>query len=115
LKSIRFVNESAGFAVGPQGIILKTTNGGGFFVEISNPPSNTNPLKIFPNPSNNNITIETPAKGQLSILNLHGQQLITRQLTELKTQLDISNLPFGVYLVKLVGEKGVQVGKFIKQ
>jgi hypothetical protein len=46
---------------------------------------------------------------------VNGQPLITRQVTEPKTMEDISNLPSGVYLVKVVGEKGVQVGKFVKQ
>ena len=43
------------------------------------------------------------------------QQLITRQITEPKTQIDISNLPSGVYFVRLAGERMVKVGKFIKQ
>jgi hypothetical protein len=47
-------------------------------------------------------------------MNLSGQQLITRQITEPKTQIDISTLPSGVYIVKVIGEKGVQVGKFLK-
>jgi len=32
-----------------------------------------------------------------------------------KTTIDISGLKSGVYVVKVVGEKGVQVGKFIRQ
>jgi len=47
-------------------------------------------------------------------MNINGEELITRQITEPKTQLDISTLPSGVYVVKLVGEKGVQVGKVVK-
>jgi hypothetical protein len=72
-------------------------------------------LSFYPNPASTNITISTPAKGSLSILNLNGQQVITRQITEPKTQFNISALPSGVYVVKLVGEKGVQVGKIIKE
>jgi len=72
-------------------------------------------ITVYPNPSSDKITFETPVEGYLSILNLNSQELITRQITEPKTQIDISTLPNGVYVVKLVGEKGVQVGKFIKQ
>jgi hypothetical protein len=72
-------------------------------------------MKICPNPASTNITIEAPSPGHFSILNPNGQPLITRQVTEAKTVVDISTLPSGVYVVKLVGEKGVQVGKVIKQ
>jgi len=51
---------------------------------------------IYPNPSSIEITIETsaiPTQSHLSISNLAGQQLITRQLTEQKTQLDVSTCP----------------------
>jgi hypothetical protein len=70
---------------------------------------------VYPNPSSDKITIETSVEGNLSILNLNGQELLTRQITEPKTILDISILPSGVYFVKLVWKKGVQVGKFVKQ
>jgi hypothetical protein len=46
---------------------------------------------------------------------MNGQQLISRQFTESRTQLDISNLPSGVYFVRMTGEKFVALGKFIKQ
>jgi hypothetical protein len=71
-------------------------------------------LKVFPSPAAYSITIETSHPSQLSILNISGQQLITRQIKEAKTVVDISTLPSGVYVVKVVGEKGVQVGKFTK-
>jgi len=70
---------------------------------------------ISPNPASTHITIETPYQGQISIFNLHGQELICRQITESKTVIDISTLPSGVYLVKVTGERAVQVGKFVKQ
>ncbi len=75
-------------------------------------------ISIYPNPATDKITIETaatPTQCQLSIINLNGQALITRQITEPKTQLDISNLPSGVYFVRVTGEKRVEVGKFVKQ
>jgi hypothetical protein len=72
-------------------------------------------LTVYPNPAFTNITIETITKGCLSILNLSGQQLLQREITEPTTTVDISTLPSGVYIVKLVGKKGVQMGKVIKQ
>ncbi|MEI6297729.1 MAG: T9SS type A sorting domain-containing protein, partial [bacterium] len=75
-------------------------------------------LTIYPNPASNSITIEAPAtssQSQLSIKDVNGQVLIARQITESKTQVDISNLSSGVYFVWLACEKTVQVGKFVKQ
>ena len=46
---------------------------------------------------------------------LSGQELITRQITELKTQNDIINLPNGIYFVWLTKAGTVHVGKFIMQ
>jgi hypothetical protein len=72
----------------------------------------------YPNPAYTIITIETQvisAKSQFTVLNVNGQQLITRQITEPKTQLDISNLPSGVYFMRLTSGKSVEVAKFVKQ
>lgn len=76
------------------------------------------PLFLYPNPSFDEICIETSENqnhSELSIINLDGQQIITRQITEPKTQLDISSLPRVVYFVRVTGERAVQVGKFLKQ
>ena len=75
-------------------------------------------FSLYPNPATDKITIETSgaSKGSyLAILNIEGQQLITRQITHPKTQLDISTLPSGVYFVRLTNVKSVEVGKFIKE
>jgi len=113
--SVYFTDANTGYAVGDSGTILKTINEGGNPLGTNDLTAKSNALKIYPNPTTDKIIIPTPAKGFLSILNLNGQQLITHQITEPKTQLDISNLPSGVYFVRLMGERTVQVGKIIKQ
>jgi hypothetical protein len=73
---------------------------------------------IYPNPATDKITIEASSahsQSQLSIMNLNGQELITRQITQPKTQLDISSLPSGVYFVRVTNDRTVTVGKFVKQ
>jgi photosystem II stability/assembly factor-like uncharacterized protein len=114
LASVYFTDTDTGYAVGDHGTILKTTNGGGY-VGINNLNQNASTLTVYPNPTSNTITIETLAKGPIFILNLGGQQLLQQEITEPTTAIDVSGLPSGVYVVKVVGEKGVQVGKFIKQ
>jgi photosystem II stability/assembly factor-like uncharacterized protein len=116
LKAVFFTSGETGYVVGEGGTIQKTDNGGGFPVGVNSIISSaTTFLKIYPNPSSNIITVETIAKGHLSILNLNGQEVITHQITGPKTQVDLSTLTSGIFLLKLVGENGVQVGKIIKQ
>lgn len=75
-------------------------------------------VEIYPNPSSRLITISIPGisfPDHLTILNLNGQELITRQITEPTTTLDISSLPTGVYFVRVMSEKTVQVRKVLKE
>jgi Domain of unknown function (DUF5060)/Secretion system C-terminal sorting domain len=75
-------------------------------------------LIVSPNPASDKITIVTyaiPTKGQLSIMNPNGQEILTRQISEPKTMIDISKLPAGVYFVWLTNNRTMEVGKFIKQ
>jgi photosystem II stability/assembly factor-like uncharacterized protein len=114
LTAVYFVDENTGYVVGKSGTILKTTNGGGF-AGVNNQSSNSNPLRVYPNPSSDKINISTSTKGHLSILNLNGQQLLQQEIKDSKTTIDICTLPSGVYMLKLVGKKGMQIGKIIKQ
>jgi hypothetical protein len=72
-------------------------------------------ITVYPNPSSEKITIESPTIGYLSILNVNGQQLLQKEITEPITTVDISNLPSGVYFVRATIDKAVQVKKIIKQ
>jgi hypothetical protein len=77
-----------------------------------------NEVSIFPNPVTDHITISAssiPTNSQLSILTMNGQQLITCKISQPETQLDISTLPGGVYIVKLTNDRTVIIRKFIKQ
>ena len=117
LNSIYFTDTKTGYTVGWGGTILKTTNGV-YPIGMNDKPAPSDALKIYPNPTDNKITVETsamPTQSSLSIQNLNGQEILTRQITEPKTQIDISALPAGIYIAKIIGVNGVQVGKFIKQ
>jgi hypothetical protein len=74
-------------------------------------------VSLYPNPASEYVTIRiaAPVTSQLTISNINGEELITRQITQPKTQLDISSLPSGVYFVRLTSEKSVVTGKIIKQ
>ena len=76
-------------------------------------------IDIYPNPSNTKITIEVDntqlVNYKLRIYNLSGQELIRQNLTDTKTQIDISNLPSEIYFIKLITDKTIEVRKIIKE
>ena len=86
-------------------------------VVINDSMDNTSNVIIFPNPSADNITIETSgysSPGYISILNLNGQQLFGSLMTAPRTTLNISSLSGGVYAIRVTNDQTVQVRKFIR-
>ena len=74
-------------------------------------------LNAYPNPSSNLINIETTCRSvlsYLSVVNLNGQEVIYYQITEPYITIDISNLPPGVYFIRIVNKKTVEAMKIIK-
>jgi hypothetical protein len=76
---------------------------------------------IFPNPSFNTITIELPDLSfphnntTFTISSINGQEILIHQITEPMTVVDVSEWVSGLYYVKIVGDDGVKVGKFVKE
>jgi len=79
-------------------------------VSVNELPSISN-LTIYPNPSSSSLTIELPGtqfpNTHMSISNTSGKQLLTQELTDSKTEIDISRFPTGVYIVQL--QSGTEV------
>ena len=72
-----------------------------------------NPIKIYPNPSNNVLFIEGLSEDtQVSIYDLKGNLIIKKQL--FKDNLDISNLASGMYTIKLENIAESITRKFVK-
>jgi hypothetical protein len=116
LHFVNFTDPNTGYIFGDNGSILKTTDGGG--VGFNENFTSANIRKIFPNPVKDKFTLETKditTDTFLSILNVSGQELLRRQITEQKIQIDITKLPVGVYIIRLMNEKTVEVGKIIKE
>ena len=71
-------------------------------------------INIYPNPSNDLLNLEGLNKTDfetIEIINLQGQ-LIRQE--EVKSSIDVSNLPSGVYFLRLVGDRVYQQ-KFVKE
>jgi 6-phosphogluconolactonase (cycloisomerase 2 family) len=87
---------------------------------LAEPLSGNFSINIFPNPADHNITITLPSNtpvhnATLAIYDINAQRVIFRRITESTTLLDIGMLPRGVYFVKVVDDRMVQVAKFVKQ
>ncbi len=74
-------------------------------------------IHIYPNPSSETISIrDTRPDSRISIFTILGQEVYHRQTTSDDTQLDISSLKNGIYLVHVIDRQGNQaIGRFVKQ
>jgi hypothetical protein len=72
-------------------------------------------ISVYPNPATNNFTIESPQSAIIEITNIQGQLVKTFTTTGIQTNIDVSALPSGVYVVEVKTEKGINVQKFIKE
>jgi hypothetical protein len=76
---------------------------------------NSSECNIYPNPSADNLTIETMQKSEIEILNIEGQILKSIAANDNTTTIDVSSFARGMYFVKVKSEKGIAVNKFIKE
>ena len=78
-------------------------------------------VSLFPNPVTNELVVNSSEFGdkkEIEIYNLLGEKVYSRQpqTSNFKPQtVDVSQLPSGIYFVKLKGEKEERVAKFVKQ
>lgn len=106
LNWIYFVTETLGFAVGDSGTILKFSNE----IITSVDESVSSDIKLFPNPSPDNVEVVIKTDGeeevvQLSILNTMGGLVYNEQLCtyhgQVSKNLNVSNFPAGQYLLSI--------------
>lgn len=68
-------------------------------------------VTVFPNPANTNIFIDTDQLfDQIVISTIQGETL---KISEMKNQLDVSDLKPGIYLIKFMSASNVQIQKIV--
>lgn len=114
LRSVCFINPTLGFVAGGNGTILK-------YVVYTGIPKNDETSKsvdLYPVPAANKITLECaamPEDASISIYDTRGQLVLQREKLSLKTEIDISTLPSGLYLLKVLTSEETVIKRFIKE
>jgi len=74
-------------------------------------------LEVFPTLASNDLFVYTSemSEGQINIVNMNGQIIQQYQQNAPQMELNVSNLPAGIYFVQVVAGDTVLVEKFVKQ
>jgi hypothetical protein len=76
-----------------------------------------NPVELYPNPVMEQLRIESPiANYRWIILDATGREVMMGNSDETSTLINTSEIPSGVYLIKLISSKSsvYSTGKFVK-
>jgi len=99
-----------------------TNNGGTIFKfcdttanGIKQSSVNNKYITVYPNPVTKNMTIESLQKSTMEILNIQGQTIIRQQIQQGKTDIDISRLAKGLYILRLCSNDKTEVTRFVKE
>jgi hypothetical protein len=75
-------------------------------------------ILIYPNPVKDKVTILLPSSGTVSatleLYSPEGRKYLEKTITQSKTELDLSDLPSGIYIFKVNSKDGVGTGKLVK-
>ena len=122
VKIIAFLNNFDPVNLGNCNVI-NTSNSVGLFspnitTGIENTNKNDNALSIFPNPAQNTLHVRLNDGSQnstLTITDISGKTVMVKNIMSLNSDLDISELPQGMYLLHSQSKNASCNGKFIKE
>ena len=80
--------------------------------------SANNAFLLFPNPANETITISFPSRFEsatFSVYNTIGQLILTKNLTNQNSKVELNGIQSGMYLYTLESKSIIQSGKISKQ
>lgn len=84
-------------------------------VTLGNPTFDLKGLKFYPNPVTNVLNIEyTGTITGVEVFNMVGQKIASKNVNEIATTVDMSNLASGSYFVKVKAENGSRTIKIMK-
>ena len=84
-------------------------------VGVNNVGKSSTSISIYPNPTNGLVQIQSPIKIQsILVFDITGKQLLQQQPDTQTDEINISNLPPGLYQIHVQTEMGVMVKKLVK-
>ena len=73
-------------------------------------------MRVYPSVADNNLTVEVPAVGgEYAVYSVAGVQVLSGNLSQYKTEIGMSSLTAGTYILRYVHNNGVGVKTFIKK
>ncbi len=72
-----------------------------------------NAISLYPNPAKNTLYINNIQNANVTVFDLSGKLLINLQNTD--SQIDISSLSEGIYIINVTTNQGTSVTKFVKE
>jgi len=70
---------------------------------------------IYPNPATNNLTIESLQQATIEITNIQGQTILLQPIQQGKTDIDISGLAKGIYVLRLNSNGKTAVTRIVRE
>ncbi len=110
-RAIYFYNDNLGFVLGDNGLLYKTSNGGGLSV---NDTILEKKIKIFPIPTKGTIKIEIAEN--ISIENIHlidSDGKLIKSFHSNFNKLKTCNITKGNYILKIITDKGILTKKVV--
>ena len=71
-------------------------------------------IKVYPNPTNDIISIEVNEKSTTQLFGLSGKLVMTETITENNHQISLIDLPKGIYQLVIASENTIQTTKIVK-
>ncbi|MCB0380703.1 MAG: T9SS type A sorting domain-containing protein [Flavobacteriales bacterium] len=91
------------------------SNNGGCVTNSLNENVQKNKLKIYPNPSSDKffIELENPTPTSIRLFDINGKEIYSTTINQVTSTIDVSSFKRGLYLVKLIDEKGTTKSQLI--
>lgn len=72
-------------------------------------------VKAYPNPTNSDLWVETANADRIEIYDLQGKLVVNRLVFDAKTQLNLAEIPTGIYQLHLISDNNRRLTKIVKQ
>ena len=119
LTKMAVLNDSIAILIGSSGVLLRWNYSNTIFTGIVENYLNSIALTVFPNPVKNKLNFESNNTSfenlKINMSNTFGQTVYSKDVFDLKEELDINFLESGIYYLKLESEKGYKVFKIVKE